>query len=158
MTLVLGMDDVGTRAQHLMDLYDIWTVGLQYMENGHYITVGEQSKIDELKSAIKLLVHHMEHEYRQLPYAAAINQLPEADKIEEGRGTPLVNVKYFTTPVYYTNFENEGESSYTYELGPPVPTEKANEKFYPGKTFFDTPEEAKQWGAVQVIPNMKRLK
>lgn len=85
----VNMDDVGTRAQHLHELYDIWTEGLAYMSNGHYLTVGDKIKIQELESAIKLLTFHMKLGFSDTGYAREINQLPTADKIEGGRSTPL---------------------------------------------------------------------
>ena len=86
---VLGMDDVGTRAQHLHDLHEIWTEGLVYMNNGHYLTVGDKVKIQELEHAIKLLTFHMKNGYSDTTYAREINQIPAPEKIEGGRGTFL---------------------------------------------------------------------
>lgn len=89
MSLIITMDDVGTRAQHLHDLHEIWTEGLAYMQNGHYLTVGDKVRIEELEHAIRLLTFHMRLGYSDTPYAKDINQIPEADKVEGGRGTNL---------------------------------------------------------------------
>ena len=85
----LSMDDVGTRAQHLHDLHEIWTDGLDYMNNGHYLTVGDKLKIEELENAIKLLTFHMKLGYSDTGYSREINQIPAPEKVEGGRGTSL---------------------------------------------------------------------
>lgn len=85
----LGMNDVGTRMQHLMELQDIWSTGLEYMQRGHYLTVGEKSRIAELENALKLLGHHMRSEYSDITYAREINSTCKAENVSGGRGTPL---------------------------------------------------------------------
>lgn len=86
---VLDMDDVGTRMQHMVELYDIWTEGLACMNNGHYLTVGDKARIEELEHAIKLLTYHMKNGYSDTTYAREINQIPAPEKVEGGRGLPL---------------------------------------------------------------------
>lgn len=66
-------------------------------------------------------------------------------------------MKFYAVPVLYGNMDTEGYSEYMYEVCPPVPVEKATWEKYPGKTFFDTEEEALIWGAKQIIPNLKRI-
>ena len=65
--------------------------------------------------------------------------------------------KFYAVPVTYGNMESGGISHYMYEVCLPVPAEKATWEKYPGKTFFDTEDEALLWGAKQVIPNLTRI-
>jgi hypothetical protein len=53
----------GTRYQHLMELREIWEIGLDVLRtmNQEYLTEGDQYKITQLESAIFLLTKHIDN-------------------------------------------------------------------------------------------------
>lgn len=77
------MSHVGTRAEHLFDLYDLWNEGLTIMERSSYHSVFEKTQMDELKAALKLLSAHMQKDYSSTPYARVINDLKKAEDISD---------------------------------------------------------------------------
>lgn len=66
--------------------------------------------------------------------------------------------KFYAMPVLYGNMVTAGYSHYMYEICPPVPIEEATWEKYPGKTFFNTENEALLWGDKQVIPNLVQVR
>ena len=77
------MDDVGTRAEHMSDLQDIWSGGLAMLLSGTYHAPQELDddgncveQVKELEIALKLLENHMTHAYSDVKYAKDINDLP----------------------------------------------------------------------------------
>ena len=73
----MSLDDVGTRAEHLMDLQTIWGFAYQILTTDHYHTEGEIHQAAELKIALDLLTHHiMSGKDIVTPYAKVINELP----------------------------------------------------------------------------------
>lgn len=86
-----GMDDVGTRLQHLAELHLLWSDGLEILTRGTYHSSFEQEQALELEHALKLLSSAMEIDYKPTKYAQVINSLP-ADPTEikdENQGPDL---------------------------------------------------------------------
>ena len=77
-----SMEDVGTRISHLLDLYNLWNVGLDILERFDKSTPFYDVKKTELESAINLLNWHMEKDYKESEYRAIIDQLPKAEDIK----------------------------------------------------------------------------
>lgn len=75
------MEDVGTRMQFLLDLYNLWNTGLDILERFDKSTPFYDIKKKELESAINLLNWHMEKDYKESEYRAIIDQLPKAEDI-----------------------------------------------------------------------------
>jgi hypothetical protein len=76
---LISMADVGTRQDHLMELYDIWSAGLEILSRGK-LTSGEEQQKVELEHAIKLLWYYLTIEYDAQPDIKTINELPEPPK------------------------------------------------------------------------------
>jgi hypothetical protein len=80
-----GMDDVGTRAEHLADVQDLWSMALCILTTGTYHSDEERKQAQELETALKLLENHMTHNFNQTGYARIINDLPwNAEDIPDG--------------------------------------------------------------------------
>lgn len=87
----LDMEDVGTRLEHMTDLYDMWKYGHSILENSEkrFSTPLGQAQLTELANALQLLWFHMANDYNQYAYSGEISRLPKAIGIIGGRGTPL---------------------------------------------------------------------
>ena len=75
-----GMNDVGTRLEHMMQLQDLWGFGLQQLTTNnvrHSQKEVEQAK--KLESALELLTYHMMNDYDATVYAKEINDLKIGD-------------------------------------------------------------------------------
>lgn len=81
-----GIDDVGTRAEHLLDLYDIWGCGLEILTRPNlWHNSRELEQAQELKVALKYLMHHMEAGAPNVVhYAVVINNLPKNPPASQG--------------------------------------------------------------------------
>ena len=76
MTIKLcGMNDVGTRAEHLHELFDIWSFALGYLTTSSWHSPHEHAQAEELEIALELLEHHMQSEFDITPYAKTLNEL-----------------------------------------------------------------------------------
>lgn len=87
----MRMEDVGTRLEHLTELYDMWNEGLTIAENSearHSTPIGA-AQLVELKHAVQLLWFHMTKDYDRFQHSTVIDRLPTAAGIIGGRGTPL---------------------------------------------------------------------
>ena len=74
------LEDVGTRHQHLLDLYDTWTTGMTILETFDQSNALYIERHRDLEGAIKLLGYAIEKEYTtdiENTYAATINELPK---------------------------------------------------------------------------------
>lgn len=81
----LSLDDIGTRAEHLADLQDIWGFAYQMLTTDSYHTEGEVHQAAELKIALDLLTHHMMSGRDMVtPYAVVINNLPKNPPASQG--------------------------------------------------------------------------
>jgi len=81
-----SMDDVGTRAEHLADVQDIWSTALSILTIGTYHSTDEKRQAQELEVALKLLENHMTYNYDQIVYAKVINALPQkAEEIKDDK-------------------------------------------------------------------------
>lgn len=87
----MGMTDVGTRLEHMTDLYEMWSEGLLILENSEkrYSTPLGAAQLQELRHALQLLWFHMAKDYNQYAYSIEIARLPKAMAIIGGRGAPL---------------------------------------------------------------------
>lgn len=87
----LKMDDVGTRSEHLVDLYDMWNEGLTIAENSEkrFSTPMGAAQVAELKHAVQLLWFHIAKDYDRFQHSQVIDRLPKAVGIFGGRGTEL---------------------------------------------------------------------
>ena len=70
------MDDVGTRAEHMSDLQELWSGALCILTTGTYHNPDEIRQAEEVEIALKLLENHMTHTYSDVKYAKDINDLP----------------------------------------------------------------------------------
>lgn len=83
----MSLDDVGTRAEHLADLQDIWGFAYQMLTTDGYHTEGEVHQAAELATALDLLTNHMMSGRNLVtPYAKIINDLPRAEFIDRSQG------------------------------------------------------------------------
>lgn len=81
-----SMDDIGSRAEHMADLHDLWSFAYGQLTTDRYHSGNEDIQAKELEIALNLLVHHMESEYRPTTYAQVINNLPkDAAQIPDDR-------------------------------------------------------------------------
>lgn len=87
----LGMTDVGTRLEHMVDLYELWKTGLTILEasEARFSTPIGQAQLSELRHAVQLLWFHIASDFNQYAYSGEISRLPKAIAIIGGRGTPL---------------------------------------------------------------------
>lgn len=75
----LGMDDVGTRIEHLSDLHELWSFAFGLLTTqGIWHTAVEQAQAEELEIGLKLLTKHMQSNYDSRRYAQEINSLPRS--------------------------------------------------------------------------------
>jgi hypothetical protein len=72
----LKMSDIGTRLEHLSDLYDLWKRGLEILSSG-VITSGEDERKKELEIALQMLWFHMNKDYDPRLYITTVNALPK---------------------------------------------------------------------------------
>jgi hypothetical protein len=72
-----GMNDVGTRIEHLSDLHELWSEGMEILQRGTYQTEFEKNLIMELEICLKHLANHMSKDYneKQTAYAKEINRI-----------------------------------------------------------------------------------
>lgn len=83
------MDDVGTRAEHMSDLQELWSGALCILTTGTYHNPDEIRQAEEVEIALKLLENHMCHAYDQTGYARVINDLPyDARNIKDNKEKP----------------------------------------------------------------------
>ena len=79
-----SMSDRGTRAQFLMELYDLWVTGLDICERYDKYAVCYAEKKLELTHALKLLGFYMEKDFQEGEYKKVIDLLPaDATRIED---------------------------------------------------------------------------
>lgn len=75
----LGMDDQGTRMEHLSDLHELWSFAFGLLTTeGVWHTAREESQAEELEIGLKLLTKHMQSGYNSKAYAQEINSLPRS--------------------------------------------------------------------------------
>lgn len=83
MTIKLcGMNDVGTRAEHLHELFDIWSFALGYLTTSSWHSPHEHAQAEKLEIALELLSHHMQSEFDITTYAKTINELKKPSDSE----------------------------------------------------------------------------
>ena len=70
-------DDVGTRMQHILDLYEMWTTGLDVLERFDKNPPMYAERKQQLTSALTLLGYVMERHYNDHAYVVTINELPK---------------------------------------------------------------------------------
>jgi hypothetical protein len=72
-----NLNDLGTRIQHLSDLHELWSSGLEIMLRGTYHSEPELELIKELEICLKHLTNHMAKDYgiEQVKYAKIINEI-----------------------------------------------------------------------------------
>jgi hypothetical protein len=75
-----GMEDVGSRLSHLMDLHDLWSAAYQILIGGTYHPENEELETEMLEHALALLNNHIMHDYRPEVYEKTIDQLPKDPK------------------------------------------------------------------------------
>jgi hypothetical protein len=71
-----SMDDVGTRMEHLTQLYELWKTGLDVIERFDKNSPFYEERKTELESSLKLLAYHMEKDYSENSYRQAVDTLP----------------------------------------------------------------------------------
>lgn len=73
---VYSMDDVGTRAEHLSDLHELWSFAYGQVTKEGWHNETEKEQAIKLSAALTMLMHHMQSEYKPTMYAQVINSLP----------------------------------------------------------------------------------
>ena len=71
-----SMEDMGTRMQHLTDLYELWNTGLDVIERFDKHSPFYEVRKRELENALKLLCYHLEKDYSENSYRQAVDTLP----------------------------------------------------------------------------------
>lgn len=61
-----SMDDVGTRMEHLSDLQELWSSGVDIMMRGTYHSEREKEQLAKLEAAVHLLENHMMKDYHSI--------------------------------------------------------------------------------------------
>jgi hypothetical protein len=84
-----SLDDVGTRGEHMTDLYDVWEFALEILTRAGWHSGKELDQAQEIKVGLKLLMHHMEAGAPSVvAYAQEINNLPkDAKEIPNDKAT-----------------------------------------------------------------------
>jgi hypothetical protein len=72
-----SMDDVGTRMKFLLELYELWQIGLDILDRYDRSKPFYDEKKKELENATRLLMYHIQKDYKEVEAAAAINLLPK---------------------------------------------------------------------------------
>ena len=78
-----GMDDVGTRLEHMMDLQDIWSGAYALLTTKGWHSIHEQVRAIELEEALRLLAYYITSDYSELGIARTINNLPKAKDLPD---------------------------------------------------------------------------
>ena len=79
-----SMDDIGSRISHLLDLYNLWQEGLDILFRYDKHTPGYEEKKRELETACRLLMYHVEKDYKEGEYKKIIDLLPwNAENIKD---------------------------------------------------------------------------
>jgi hypothetical protein len=60
-----SMDDVGTRIQFLTELYELWQTGIDILDRYDRHSPYYAEKREELEHATKLLMFHMQKDYKE---------------------------------------------------------------------------------------------
>jgi hypothetical protein len=62
--LRISLDDVGTRAEHIIHMRDNWVLALDSMEKRKgWMTEGEKHLLTELKTVVAFVNHHLEKDF-----------------------------------------------------------------------------------------------
>lgn len=62
--LRISLDDVGTRAEHIIHMRDNWVLALEALEKRKsWMTEGEKHMMAELKVVIDFVNHHLENDF-----------------------------------------------------------------------------------------------
>lgn len=72
-----GMQDVGKRIDHMMELHDLWSGVLGLLTAPGWHNPEEEKQAHELEIALKLLTYHMQNDFCIIDYAKVINELPK---------------------------------------------------------------------------------
>jgi len=83
MVKLYGMQDYGTRLDHMMDLQDLWSTAYAMLTTKGWHSIPEKVQARELEVALRLLGNYMTFNYSELGLARTINDLPKAEDIPE---------------------------------------------------------------------------
>ena len=72
-----SMDDVGTRFQHLTDLYELWLDGIDILDKWEKKSPYYEEKRKELENATRLLAIYFMKDYQDDTDRMLINSLPQ---------------------------------------------------------------------------------
>ena len=78
-----SMEDVGTRMEHLTELYELWKTGLDILERYDKSGPFYERKKEELEDALRLLGFHMQKDYHEDAIRKEIDNNTEGSKSEE---------------------------------------------------------------------------
>jgi|HubBroStandDraft_1064217.scaffolds.fasta_scaffold11554_6 hypothetical protein len=79
-----SMDDIGSRLQFLTELYELWQEGIEILDKWERNTPFYAEKRKELEIASRLLMYHMEKDYKEEVTKKMINDLPAfGDQIKD---------------------------------------------------------------------------
>jgi hypothetical protein len=70
-----SMDHVGTRIQHLTDLYELWQTGLDVLERYDKHSAEYETRKRDLETVLRMLRFQMEKSYRDDPYRRNIDAI-----------------------------------------------------------------------------------
>lgn len=77
---IFSGDDVGRRAEHLMELQKYWSDCLGILTAPGFHTASEQVRAENLKTALDLLMTYAAAGFSATTYAKWINDLPPIEK------------------------------------------------------------------------------
>ena len=67
----ISLDDVGTRAEHIIHMRDNWVLALEALDKRKsWMTEGEKHLINELKTVIAFTNHHLENDFINIERSA----------------------------------------------------------------------------------------
>lgn len=74
-----SMDDVGTRAEHLLELHDIWGSCYAILTAQGWHSAQEKEKARKIQVAMDMLTNYLEIGYSYTLYARETNKLENPD-------------------------------------------------------------------------------
>ena len=67
----ISLDDIGTRAEHIIHMRDNWVLALEALDKRKsWMTEGEKRLINELKTVIAFINHHLENDFIDIERSA----------------------------------------------------------------------------------------
>lgn len=69
--LRISLDDIGTRAEHIIHMRDNWTLSIESLERRvMYLTEGEKHTLTELKTVVAFINEHLTKDFIDIERSA----------------------------------------------------------------------------------------